>query len=51
MSIDEVSRLREIFIVEYCKKKNWNINKLTTSQNLEIATNAEYIYHLISNNS
>ena len=51
MNIDEVSRLREIFLFFFCKKKNWNINKLTTSQNLEIATNAEYIYHLISNNS
>ena len=42
MNIDEVSRLREIFIVEYCKKKNWNINKLTTSQNLEITQTEEY---------
>jgi hypothetical protein len=43
LSDDEVTLLREKFIVEYSKKKGWNHKELTTTQMLEIATNKEYI--------
>lgn len=43
ISDEEVTLLREKFIVEYSKKKGWNYKELTTTQMLEIATNKEYI--------
>lgn len=43
ISDEEVTLLREKFIVEYSKKRGWNHKELTTTQMLEIATNKEYI--------
>lgn len=43
ISDEEVTLLREKFIVEYSKKRGWNYKELTTTQMLEIATNKEYI--------
>ncbi len=42
MDIDEISRLKEIFVIKYCRKKNWNINSLSTNQMLEITQTEEY---------
>ena len=42
LSDEELTLLREKFIVEYSKKKGWNHKELTTSQMLEIATCKEY---------
>jgi hypothetical protein len=39
---EEVSMLREKFIIDYSKKKGWNHKELSTTQMLEIATNKEY---------
>ena len=47
MNRDEISRLREIFIIEYCKKKNWNQNELTTNQLLQITLEEDYITPIV----
>lgn len=39
---NEVITLNEKFIKEYCRKKNWDPNNLTSSQFLEITTNSQY---------
>jgi len=39
---EEVTLLREKFIIEYSKKKGWNHKELSTTQMLEIATHKEY---------
>jgi len=39
---EEVTLLREKFIVDYSKKKGWNHKELSTTQMLEIATHKEY---------
>ena len=42
LSDEEITLLREKFIVEYSKKKGWNHKELSTTQMLEIATQAQY---------
>jgi hypothetical protein len=42
LSDEEISLLREKFLVEYSKKKGWNPKELSTTQMLEIATQKEY---------
>lgn len=42
LSDEEMTLLREKFIVEYSKKKGWNHKELSTTQMLEIATQREY---------
>ena len=42
LSNDEITMLREKFIVEYAKKKGWNAKELSTQQLLEITTNKQY---------
>lgn len=42
LSEEEITFLREKFIVEYSRKKGWNSKELTTQQMLEISTNNEY---------
>ena len=39
----EISFLREKFLVEYCKKMGWNHNELSTSQMLLITKQNGYI--------
>jgi hypothetical protein len=39
----EVSILKEKFLVEYCKKMGWNHNELSTSQMLFITQQKDYI--------
>ena len=38
----EISILREKFLVEYCKKMGWNHNELSTSQMLHITQQNGY---------
>jgi len=38
----EISILREKFLVEYCKKMGWNHNELSTSQMLLITQQKDY---------
>lgn len=40
---ENVSLLREKFLLNYCKKMNWNHNELSTNQMLIITTQKEYI--------
>ena len=42
LSNEEMTLLREKFIVEYSKNKGWNHKELTSIQMLEIATQKEY---------
>lgn len=42
LSDEEITLLREKFIVEYSKTKGWNPKELTTTQMLEIATQKGY---------
>jgi len=37
-----ISTLRERFIIDFCKKKGWNHNELTTGQMLIISNNTDY---------
>jgi len=39
----EISILREKFLVEYCKKMGWNHNELSTNQMLLITQQNGYI--------
>ena len=39
----EISILREKFLVEYCKKMGWNHNELSTTQMLLITQQNGYI--------
>lgn len=39
----EISFLREKFLVEYCKKMGWNHNELSTGQMLFITQQKGYI--------
>jgi hypothetical protein len=39
----EISFLREKFLVEYCKKMGWNHNQLSTTQMLLITQQNGYI--------
>ena len=40
---ENISLLREKFLLNFCKKMNWNHNELSTSQMLTITTQKEYI--------
>jgi hypothetical protein len=40
---ENISLLREKFLLSYCKSMNWNHNKLSTNQMLVITTQKEYI--------
>lgn len=42
LSNEEITLLREKFIVEYSKEKGWNYKELTTQQMLEIANQKGY---------
>lgn len=42
MTKQELNLLREIFLVKFCKEKNWNQNELTTGQMLIIASQPEF---------
>lgn len=42
LSNEEITLLREKFIVEYSKEKGWNHKELTTQQMLEIANQKGY---------
>ena len=42
LSKEDLSALREQFIVKYAKNKGWNSNSLTTNQMLEIIEQSEY---------
>jgi hypothetical protein len=37
-----ISTLRERFIIDFCKRKGWNHNELTTGQMLIISNNTDY---------
>jgi hypothetical protein len=39
----EIKILKEKFITDYCKKKNWDPNKLSPSQLIEVAEQSEYL--------
>ena len=39
----EISILKEKFLVEYCKKMGWNHNELSTNQMLLITSQKDYI--------
>lgn len=39
---EDLKTLREKFIIDYCKKKGWNHNELTTSQMLNISLQKRY---------
>ncbi len=38
----EKSIIKEKFIREYCRKKGWNMNNLTSNQMLEIVSQSKY---------
>ena len=38
----KISTLKEKFIIDFCKKKGWNYNELTTGQMLIITNKLEY---------
>lgn len=40
---EDISILREKFLIKYCKKMNWNHNELSTNQMLHITKQKEYI--------
>lgn len=42
LSNEEVSLLREKFLCEYSRKKGWNPKELSTTQMLEIISQAQY---------
>ncbi len=42
LSKQEKTILKEKFIREYCKKKGWNMNSLTSNQMLEIVSQSKY---------
>jgi len=39
----EISLLKEKFLVEYCKKMGWNHNELSTNQMLTITQQKRYL--------
>lgn len=39
---EDIFLLREKFISEYSKKKNWNVKELSTNQMLEIISKESY---------
>ena len=39
----EISLLKEKFLVEYCKKMGWNHNELSTNQMLNITQQKRYL--------
>lgn len=39
---DDIQMLREKFMVEYARKKGWNVNALTPNQMLEIVEQPSY---------
>lgn len=41
---EDISLLREKFLINFCKKMNWNHNELSVNQMLTITTQKEYIY-------
>lgn len=42
ISTEEMTLLREKFLVEYSKEKGWNHKELTTQQMLEITNQKQY---------
>jgi|DEB19_MinimDraft_2_1074335.scaffolds.fasta_scaffold19607_2 hypothetical protein len=40
---EQISTLREKFVLSYCKKMNWNHNELSTNQMLLITSQKDYI--------
>jgi hypothetical protein len=40
---ENIKFLKEKFIIDYCKKMNWNHDELSTNQMLTIITQKEYI--------
>ncbi len=42
LSKQEKIILKEKFIREYCKRKGWNVNNLTSNQMLEIISQSKY---------
>lgn len=42
LSKEDITLLKENFIIEYSKKRGWNPKELSTSQMLEITTQKEY---------
>jgi hypothetical protein len=42
LSKEDITLLREKFVIDYSKNKGWNHKELTTTQMLEIATQKDY---------
>lgn len=40
---EQISTLREKFLLNFCKKMNWNHNDLSTNQMLLITSQKDYI--------
>jgi hypothetical protein len=43
LSKEQISTLREKFVLNFCKKMNWNHNELSTNQMLLITSQKDYI--------